>query len=592
MQQAGITPKERNGRGRRRSARLGRLRQASALFMLAVAALAIGIDAAAARAQEAPKPSQEAPKSASAPATTATTRLEDRVKAVLENPTFRRAHWGILVVDSKTGETVYEKNPDELFGTASVAKLFSTAAAMVELGADHRFQTPVVRRGNVDDQGALHGDLILIAQGDPAMGGRTGPDGKLLFTDEDHIYTSGGKAGEVLVQCDPLAGLEHLARETRAAGIKKIDGEVIVDARLFERAPSSGSGPRLVSPIMINDNLIDVVVAPGKAAGDPATVTMTPGTGYVAVDAQVETVADGSPQIRIELVGPRRIKVRGRVPAGADSFVDNIEVDDPASFARTLLIESLRRHGVQVSASPLADNPESDLPPQATLASLPKVAEYTSPPFREFARVILKVSHNLHASTLPLLLAVRKGERTLAAGLKRQGEILKGLGLDPLDVSFGGGAGGMWADMTTPRAAVTLLKAMADRPDFGAYDAALPILGRDGTLAKAVPEDSPARGHAHAKTGTMFVTDALIGKRLMTSKALAGYLETAAGRPLVIAFFINNVILDSPDGKIPTTTDAGKLLGQLCEAFYLGDGLAPAAPAGSPAPAATPAGGK
>ena len=39
-----------------------------------------------------------------------------------------------------------------------------------------------------------------------------------------------------------------------------------------------------------------------------------------------------------------------------------------------------------------------------------------------YIRVILKVSHNLHASTLPLLLAARHGERTLDAGLRRQGE--------------------------------------------------------------------------------------------------------------------------------------------------------------------------
>ncbi|MDG3008002.1 D-alanyl-D-alanine carboxypeptidase/D-alanyl-D-alanine endopeptidase [Paludisphaera mucosa] len=584
MQQAGITPQGRVSRAG--SGRFG------ALVALGVAT--VGLIAAPSRAQEAPKPLREpAPKPPAAsgppapgPAAAATT-LHDRVKAVLETPGYRNAHWGILVVDAKTGETVYDKNPDELFGTASVAKLFSTAAAMVELGADYRFQTPVVRRGNVDDQGTLGGDLILIAQGDPAMGGRTGPDGKLLFADEDHIYTSGGKAAEVLVKCDPLAGLEHLAREIQAAGIKKIAGEVIVDARLFERAPSSGSGPEKISPIMINDNLIDVVATPGKAAGDPATVAISPATQYVAVDAQVETAADGEPRIRASFVGPRRLQVRGRVPVGPEPLVDTVEIEDPASFARTLLIEALRRHGVEVSASPLAENPEADLPPPATLASLPKVAEYTSPPFREFARVILKVSHNLHASTLPLLLAVRKGDRTLAAGLKREGEILKGLGLDPLAVSFGGGAGGMWADMVTPRAATTLLRAMAARPDFAAYDAALPILGRDGTLAKAVPEDSPARGHARAKTGTMFVNDALIGKRLLTSKALAGYMETASGRPLVIAFFLNNVILDSKDGKVPTTSDVGKVLGKLCEAFYLGDGPAP-----GPAPADRPVGGK
>src|SRR5262249_44379103 len=151
------------------------------------------------------------------------------------------------------------------------------------------------------------------------------------------------------------------------------------------------------------------------------------------------------------------------------------EIDEPPSFARALLIEALRRRGVRVAASPLGTNTTASLPPAAELAKLPKVAEYTSPPFGEYLRVILKVSHNLHASTLPLLLAARHGDRTLADGMKRQGGDLKTLGIAPASISFGGGAGGDRADMATPRATVTLLRAMAARPDFVAYDAALPI---------------------------------------------------------------------------------------------------------------------
>ncbi len=514
------------------------------------------------------------------------------MKAVLETPGYAHAHWGLLVVDLKSGETVYERNPDQLFGTASVAKLFSTAAALVDLGPDHRFQTPVVRRGNVDEQGVLHGDLILIAQGDPAMGGRTGLDGQLLFKDVDHIYSGGNWTSE-LVASDPLAGMEHLAREVQAAGIKRITGEVIVDDRLFDSAPSSGSGPGRTSPIMINDNLIDVVIQAAKNPGEPAAVSFTPATQYVTMDAQVETIAaDGEIKIEVDDVGPRRFTVRGQVPAGRSSIVATREVDNPASFARTLLIEALNRHGVRVQASTLAENPGSSLPPRSTSStSLPKVAEYTSPPFREFAQVILKVSHNLYASTLPLLLAVRQGERSLSAGLKRQGDVLKGLGLDPTTISFGGGAGGTWADMATPRAAVSLLRAMAARPDFNAYDSALPILGRDGTLAKAVADDSPARGHAHAKTGTYYVVNELTGQRLLTSKSLAGYLETASGRQLVFAFFINNMMLDAPKPKRTVTTataEAGKLLGKLCEIFYTGVEAPPPSP--SPAPAEASAG--
>jgi len=102
------------------------------------------------------------------------------------------------------------------------------------------------------------------------------------------------------------------------------------------------------------------------------------------------------------------------------------------------------------------------------------------------------------------------------------------------------------------------------RPEFAAYDVALPILGRDGTLAKAVAVDSPARGHAHAKTGTYFVENALNGTTVLTSKALAGYLTTAGKRELIVALFVNNVHLD----KSADTARIGKTLGKLCEVIH------------------------
>jgi serine-type D-Ala-D-Ala carboxypeptidase/endopeptidase (penicillin-binding protein 4) len=528
------------------------------------------------------------------PPTTATDALARRVETVLTAPGFQNGHWGVLVVDRKTGQVIFERNADQLFAPASVTKLFSTAAALIDLGPAYRFQTPLVRHGEVDAKGKLQGDLILIAQGDPCMGGRTGPDGTLLFKDEDHTYSSGNLRSEI-VATNPLAGLDHLAREVQAAGIREITGDVIVDDRLFAAASATGSGPSRVSPILINDNVIDVLARPAGKVGEPAAVTFQPATQFVAIDAVVETVETGKPAtLAVERAGPQRFAVRGQLPLGHTQVVKIAEIDQPASFARALLIEALRRRGVRVAASPLGTNNSADLLPRGEVAKFPRVAEYTSPPFSENARVILKVSHNLHASTLPLLIAARHGERSLAEGLKRQGGILKSLGVEPGTVSFGGGAGGARSDLATPRATVTLLRAMATRPEFAAYDASLPVLGRDGTLAKAVAADSPARGHAHAKTGTYFVENDLDGTTVLTSKALAGYLETASGRSLVFAAFVNNVPLDAPKPNrsiSDATAQAGRLLGKLCEALYTdsGDASGPAKAAESAAGGSGPA---
>jgi D-alanyl-D-alanine carboxypeptidase/D-alanyl-D-alanine-endopeptidase (penicillin-binding protein 4) len=497
--------------------------------------------------------------------------LVRRIEGVLTAPGFQNGHWGVLVVDRKTGQVVYERNADQLFAPASVTKLFSTAAALIDLGPGYRFQTPLVRRGEVDAKGKLRGELILIAQGDLCMGGRTGPEGTLLFKDEDHTY-SGGNLRSEIVSTNPLAGLDHLAREVQAVGIREIVGDVIVDDRLFSPAFTTGSGPSRVSPIVINDNVIDVLARPAAKAGEPASVRTEPPTQFVTIDAFVETVEAGKPAtLTVEHAGPQKYAVRGRLPVGHAQVVKIAEIEEPASFARALLIEALRRRGVRVDASPLSSNNTAALPARGEVSKLPKVAEYTSPPFGENARVILKVSHNLHASTLPLLIAARHGELTLSDGLKRQAGILKSLGLEPGTVSFGGGAGGSRSDLATPRATVTLLRAMVTRPEFAAFDAALPVLGRDGTLAKSVAADSPARGHARAKTGTFFVGNDLDGTTVLTSKALAGYLETASGRSLVFAAFVNNVPLDAPkpDRSISdATAQAGRLLGKLCEAIY------------------------
>lgn len=109
---------------------------------------------------------------------------------------------------------------------------------------------------------------------------------------------------------------------------------------------------------------------------------------------------------------------------------------------------------------------------------------------------------------------------------------------------------------------------MAERPEFAALEPALPVLGKDGTLAKAVGPDSPARGHVRAKTGTYWVENGLDGKAVLTSKALAGFMETTSGRTLVFAFFLNHVPLDADAATVSQATAAANhLMGRLCEVF-------------------------
>jgi D-alanyl-D-alanine carboxypeptidase/D-alanyl-D-alanine-endopeptidase (penicillin-binding protein 4) len=489
---------------------------------------------------------------------------------------YRHSHWGILVVDSKDGSVVFEQNADLLFLPASVTKCFSTAAALAEFGPDYRWITPLRRRGEVDAKGVLRGDLILVCSGDLSLGGRTLPDGSMAFANYDHTYANSNDKAEITTP-DPLQGLNQLAGQAAAAGIREVTGEVMIDSRLFEASESTGSGPARVTPIVINDNLIDLVITPGEA-GKPAGVTWRPQSALIHVDASVDTVAADGPLSTTLRWTEEGLILRGTIPAGRKPLVRVAEFPNPDAFARSLLIEALQRAGVKCAASPLAPHPGSDaLPTRSETAGLPLVASLTSPPASEQFKLVLKVSHNLHASTLPLLLAVRHNQRTVVEGLKLQRAFLESVGVDVNTISFGGGAGGAGGDCVTPRATVQLLQGMSRRPDGTAYRAAMPILGVDGTLVEAVASDSPARGKVQAKTGTFYHDNTLNGRVLLTSKALAGYLKTAAGRELTFAMFVNNVHLENSTAA----ARVGKTLGRLCEIIHESD--KPAAPPQSPA---------
>ncbi|MFO0901841.1 MAG: D-alanyl-D-alanine carboxypeptidase/D-alanyl-D-alanine-endopeptidase [Pirellulales bacterium] len=483
-----------------------------------------------------------------------------RFDSVLSLPRYKHAHWGLLFVDVKTGETLYAHQPDQLFAPASVTKCFTVAAALDALGADFRFETPVKRRGEIDEAGRLAGDLILVASGDLTFGGRTTEAGQIAFTDNDHTYANGARETQ-LTTPDPLAGLNLLAQRVAAAGVRRVGGDVLIDDRLFEKAEGSGSGPGRVTPIMINDNAIDFVIEPTKV-GQPARVTWRPETSGLQIETRIETVAKGAKATTwIREEGPGRLYIHGQAPEGHEPLVRIYETPDAASHARTLFIEALERAGVTVESSRLGRNAGQELPSSGDVAKLPTVASFQSPPFSENARLILKVSHNLHASTLPLLVAAKSGKRTLAEGLRIEQEFLRRAGVDVASISFGGGAGGARADYVTPRAAVQLLRHMATRPDFPVYRRALPEMGVDGTLAKSVDANSAARGKAFAKTGTLTWDNLLNDNSLLTSKALAGYLTLPDGRDVAFAAFVNNVpLVDGIDSRT-----IGRDLGRLCE---------------------------
>ncbi|MEO7602511.1 MAG: D-alanyl-D-alanine carboxypeptidase/D-alanyl-D-alanine-endopeptidase [Sphingomicrobium sp.] len=460
-------------------------------------------------------------------------------RKVIDEARYRNARWGLHVADLKTGEVLFEWNADQRFLGASTTKLFAGAAALDAYGADHRFTTPVYRTGPVDSAGTLSGNLVIVASADPTMGGRTTAKGTIDFTSIDHINAVALPLATLTPE-DPLAGLDDLARQVAASGIRKVEGDVLVDARLF--APMEKDG-YILSPVWINDNLIDFTITPG-AAGTKAKVVSRPLTARFTVEADVDTAAGAPLTVAVTSSELGIISVSGNIPANQGPLVQVYQVPDPPAFARTLLIEALKRHGVAVAANPLGPNPAGALPAKGSYRPDAEVAKLVSPPFSENIKLIFKTSHNQHADLLIFLLALKRGEVTFDDGMSAIHDFLKRRGLDPLQVSLSDGRGNEFTDLFSPRTIAGLLRNEAKSRDYKTYFDALPVLGVDGTERDTVPASSRIAGKAFLKSGTTVSGDDMNQRAIIMTRGLAGYMKGKSGRELVVALYVNDVPLD------------------------------------------------
>jgi serine-type D-Ala-D-Ala carboxypeptidase/endopeptidase (penicillin-binding protein 4) len=461
------------------------------------------------------------------------------------NPRYTHSTWGVHVVDRDTGEVLIDRLGEKLFVPGSIQKTFTTSAALAEYGPDHRFRTPVHRTGRVRG-GRLDGDLVLVASGDYSFGLREQEDGTLGFNSTpqiDHNYGDTGLPGPTLVpDSHPLAGVDDLAEQVRQSGIRQVNGDVLIDDRLFEEFTLFPDGT--ISPIWVNENVIDMVTKPTDV-GERTNLRWRPKTPAIRVVNKAKTGPPGS-QNTLAVSGPANGKVtlRGRIPADSDPVLNIAQIPDATAFARTAFIAALRDEGVEVSAPTKGPNPAEELPRQSALKQDNQVAERVSYPFSEYVKVILKVSYNRGADLMVCLLAVKRGSTDCEEGLQSIVENNAALGVPPQTTFAFDGAGSDDRDRTSPIAATNFLR-NAYTQSYGQefYDG-LPIFGVDGTLAET-GEGSPAAGKIRAKTGNR-VAFLETGGGIAGAQTRIGYIEAASGRQLVYADLIRDIPLAEP----------------------------------------------
>jgi D-alanyl-D-alanine carboxypeptidase/D-alanyl-D-alanine-endopeptidase (penicillin-binding protein 4) len=470
-------------------------------------------------------------------------KFAERAATILGGEQTAKGEWGVLIIDAKSGQALFEQNADRYFVPASNMKLFTTALALATLGPEYRFRTTLEAQTAVSPEGKIIGSLYFVGRGDPNLSNRKFPfDGKEEFDGP------------------PEKAVVELVDQLAAAGVKEIAGDIVGDDSFFprERYPNGWEIDDMVweygaavSAIIINDNTVALTLTPGEVAGEPVRAEVSPATTDFNVTNLVVTSAA---TVKSDLTlkrepGSNTVTVSGTLPAQSKPRKLVLAVQEPALHAAVMLKRLVEERGIKVDGVARAQSTAADA---KTASERVVLASHNSVPLADAVKLVNKISQNLHTENL-----LRTSARQICLQAKSETEpkdcsaltsedyaaiaakFYADAGIAAGDVLQTDGSGLSRHDLATPRAFVALLQYAAKQSWFPVFYDSLPVAGLDGTLEDRL-KNSSGTMRIHAKSGSV--------EHVRTR---SGYAELPNGQRMVFSFMSNNM-----GGKGHEATDA------------------------------------
>jgi D-alanyl-D-alanine carboxypeptidase/D-alanyl-D-alanine-endopeptidase (penicillin-binding protein 4) len=448
--------------------------------------------------------------------------LRADLNTIFNSPINERGVWAVDIRSVDSGERWFALNPGRLMMPASNMKILTLAVAAASLGWDYRFTTTLEARGNISG-GVLHGDLIVKSNGDPTINTREGR-GAAVF--------------------------DQWAQSLRAAGIESVDGRIIGDDQAFDDE-GIGAGwawdylqydyAAPVGALEYNENFAALTIAPASDAGGQPIIQLQSGSGLELIN-HASTGPAGSPDTidyRRHLDRPV-LEVTGSIPLGGNTDTRSVAVVNPTVFYSQSLKSELATRGIATSgpAVDFDDVAAEFVSPAATdhsehALTSTMIAKTESPPLRDIATVLMKVSQNLYAETLLKAVGARRGGLgTTEGGRLVARETLSEWGIKTDSYVMYDGSGLSRYNYLTAGTVVDVLLHMYNDPSHrDAFLATLPIAGKDGTIATRMRR-TRAEGNAIAKTGS-----------ISNARSLSGFVKTRDGELIVFSIVANDFVI-------------------------------------------------
>ncbi|MFQ5701131.1 MAG: D-alanyl-D-alanine carboxypeptidase/D-alanyl-D-alanine-endopeptidase [Acidobacteriota bacterium] len=423
--------------------------------------------------------------------------LPEVLRRLVQEGALARSRLGIQVVDIDTGRVVFEHQPDLPLRPASNMKLATTAAALSLLGPEYIFKTEFYTAKRPSDH-VVQGDLYIKGYGSPGLGGEQ---------------------------------WWRMAREIRARGIRRVEGDLVGDATFFDARERPDGWPppeedafynAPISALSADYSAVTIIVRPTREGHHPE-ISLTPFSSYFkVVNHAVTRGRKTSLRVGRRFDGKQNIiVVDGNIPSSSRPDVSYRSVERPTLYALRAFREAASREGILIRGI--------DRKGRAPEGAY-RVFVHRSRSLADLTRVMNKLSNNLTAESILKTLGTERAgpPGTTANGAAVLRSFLEGLQIDTSALAIHDGSGLSSKDRLTASSLTQLLRAV--RRDFRIYPeflSSLSIAGVDGTLKKRM-KDGPAYRRIRAKTG-----------HVAGVSSLSGYAYTRRGKVLAFAILAN-----------------------------------------------------
>ncbi len=436
-------------------------------------------------------------------------KLKQEINAILHEYKPKGTYVGISIFSVSRNKSLYKSNSNKQFVVASNMKLFTTATALVYLGAGFEYKTEILYNGVISPDGKLDGDIIIKGSGDPNISGR--------FFD--------GKATTI-----PAFWADSIKRH----GVRVVTGDIIADDTIFDKEFVHGNWPKdqlsewycaPVSGLSFNDNCIDIILKPASNPGGLTLIETEPSTSYVKISNKCKSTTLKSKHFYSLYRKPftNQINIKGHFWSKSPPSKEWITIHNPPLYMATVFKEILEGRSIRVMG-------EARVIDETDFDSRFNKLVITTSSLRQAIKVANKRSQGFYAEQiLKTLGATIKDEGSFSGGLDVIKDFLTDLGISGDQFQLDDGSGLSKKNKITPDTITTLLAYMYNHKNGGIFVESLPISGTDGTLKKRMKEE-PYKSRVRAKTGYVYGT-----------RTLSGYVKTLNEEIIAFSILVNKI---------------------------------------------------